>query len=301
MDKSPSSFGVHNEEAVGTLSACISSGPDWLYVLAQLYKGSNHTPLPKDKHLGVLPQGKVDESPYGWISQLKVCQLLSARPRVIYLVGLNGGNQPVTINLPELLHSGSSITTDEHPHMRIDITLLSPEEPEHTTPPLGGAHALPVATTPKTPWKPRISLRAGVDDLLDRVMADDSSHKLEHSATGKVAIAEAVMSLSHKSEAPALPIDTSSQASVEEGEASLESNPVSISPTMAAYSSHSGSPMVDLTELKTDANLAADHMLSVKRSTDLKRQQVIWELGLELCQNEAKEAAANEKAKVLYS
>ena len=59
--------------------------------------------------------------------------------------------------------------------------------------------------------------------------------------------------------------------------------------------------MVDLTELQEDANLAADHMLSVKRSTDLKRQQVIWELGVLLCQNEAKEAVANEKAKVLHS
>ena len=68
------------EEALGTLSACISSGPDWPYVFAQLYEGSNHTPLPKDKHLGILPQGKVEESPCGWISQLKVCQLLSAGP-----------------------------------------------------------------------------------------------------------------------------------------------------------------------------------------------------------------------------
>ena len=93
------------EEAVGTLSACISSGPDWPYVLAQLYEGSNHTPLPKGKHLGILPQGKVEESPYGWISQLKVCQLLSSRPQVVYLVGFNRGNQPVTINLPELLHT----------------------------------------------------------------------------------------------------------------------------------------------------------------------------------------------------
>ena len=59
--------------------------------------------------------------------------------------------------------------------------------------------------------------------------------------------------------------------------------------------------MVDLTELQTDANLAANHMLSVKRSTDLKRQQVIWELGVLLCWNEAEEAAANEKAKVLHS
>ena len=68
------------EEAVGTLSACISSGPDWPYVLAQSYEGSNHTPLPKGKHLGILPQGKVEESLFGWISQLKVHQLLSTRP-----------------------------------------------------------------------------------------------------------------------------------------------------------------------------------------------------------------------------
>ena len=50
-----------------------------------------------------------------------------------------------------------------------------------------------------------------------------------------------------------------------------------------------------------DANLATDHMLSVKRSMDLKRQRVIWELGLMLHQNEAKEAVSNEKAKVVHS
>ena len=68
------------EEAVGTLSTYICSGPNWPYALAQLYEGSSHTPLPKDKHLGILPQGKAKESPYGQISQLVVCQLLSARP-----------------------------------------------------------------------------------------------------------------------------------------------------------------------------------------------------------------------------
>ena len=162
-------------------------------------------------------------------------------------------------------------------------------------------HTIPAATTPKTPWKPRISLTAEVDDLLKQGMADDSSHESEHSATGKVAAVEAVMSLSHKSEVPAPPVDTSSQASMEEGEASLESNPVNISPIAATYSSHSGSPTVDLTELQMDANLAADHMLSVKRSTDLKRQWVIWELGVLLCWNKAEEAASNEKAKVVHS
>ena len=68
------------EEAVGTLSAYISSRPNWPYALAQLYEGSSHTPLPKDKHLGIIPWGKAEESSYGQINQLEVCQLLSARP-----------------------------------------------------------------------------------------------------------------------------------------------------------------------------------------------------------------------------
>ena len=155
------------EQALGTLSTCISSGPNLPYVLAQLYKGSNHTPLPKDKHLGVLPQGKVEKSPCGQISQLKVCQLLSTGLWVVYLVGLNGGDQPVIIDLLELLHSGSSITTDKHPHLWIDIPLPTTEEPECTTLPLGRGPATPANTIPKTPWKPRITLMAEVTDLLD--------------------------------------------------------------------------------------------------------------------------------------
>ena len=59
---------------------------------------------------------------------------------------------------------------------------------------------------------------------------------------------------------------------MEEGEASLESNPVNVSSIAATYSSCSASPLVDLTELQPEANLAANHMLSVKKSTDLKRQ-----------------------------
>ena len=66
------------EEALEILSTCISSGPDWPYILTQLYEGTNHAPLLKDKHLGILPQGKA-EGPCGQISQLEVCQLLSAR------------------------------------------------------------------------------------------------------------------------------------------------------------------------------------------------------------------------------
>ena len=260
MDKSHQAQASMMEGALRTLSACISSGPDWLYVLAQLYEGSNHTPLPKDKHLGILPQGKVEESPYGWISQLKVCQLLSAGPQVIYPVGLNRGDQSVTINLPELLHSSSSVTTDEHPYIRIDIPLPTPEEPECTTLPLGRVHATLAAITPKTPWKPKISLSAEVNDLLNWGMVDNYNHKPEHSTMGKEAATEADMPPPQKAEVPAPPLDTSSQASVEEMEASLESNPIYISPAAVACSSCSDSPTVDLMELQEDANLAANYM-----------------------------------------
>ena len=59
------------EEAVGTLSTCISSGPNWPYVLAQLYEGSNQTPLPKGKHLGILPQGRWRRALMGGLANLK--------------------------------------------------------------------------------------------------------------------------------------------------------------------------------------------------------------------------------------
>ena len=54
-------------------------------------------------------------------------------------------------------------------------------------------------------------------------------------------------------------------------------------------------------ELQEDANLAANYMLSVKMSSDLKRQQAIWEFEALLHQEKAKEAAANEKAKIIHS
>ena len=67
------------EEALGILSTWTSNGPDWPYVFIHLYENANHASLPKDKHLGYMPQGKV-ESPCGQISQLEVCQTTSHLP-----------------------------------------------------------------------------------------------------------------------------------------------------------------------------------------------------------------------------
>ena len=132
-------------------------------------------------------------------------------------------------------------------------------------------------------------------------MADDYNCKSEHSAMGKEAAMEADMPPPQKAEVPAPPLDTSSQASVEEVETSLESNPLNIYPTVATCSSHNDSPMVDLTGLQEDANLAANYMLSVKRSLDLKRQWAIQEFKALLHQQEAEEATANKKAKIIHS
>ena len=241
------------------------------------------------------------ESPHGQISQLEVHQLLSTRPWVIYPVGLNGCDQSVTIDLPELLHSGSSVTTDEHPHLQIDIPLPTPEEPEHTAPLLGRAPGTPIDNIPKTLWKPRITLTAEVNKLINQGMVDNYNCEPEHSAMGEEAAAEADIFPPPKAEVSAPPLDTSSQASVEEMETSQESNPINVYSPTAAGSNCSDSPMIDLTELQADANLATNHMLSIKMSLDLKRQQAIQDFQASLHQQEAKEATANERAKIVHS
>ena len=50
------------EEAVERLTACTSSGANWPYAPAQLCKDPHHAPLPKNRHLGILTQGKVQET-----------------------------------------------------------------------------------------------------------------------------------------------------------------------------------------------------------------------------------------------
>ena len=80
----------------------------------------------------------------------------------------------------------------------------------------------------------------------------------------------------------------------------MESNPICNSPTAVAYSSHSDSPTMDLPELQADAHLAINHMLSIKRSLDLKRQRAIQDFKMSLHQQEAEAATTNERAKIVH-
>ena len=58
---------------------------------------------------------------------------------------------------------------------------------------------------------------------------------------------------------------------------------------------------MDLLELQANTHLAINHMLSIKRSSELERQQVIWDLKALLCQQEAETAAATERANIVHS
>ena len=154
------------EEAVEKLTACPSSGTDWPYTLAQLYKGPHHTPLPKDKHLGILPQGKVEETSCGQISQLEVWQLLTTGPKVIYPIGLNGHNEPVITTLPELLDSSIRVIASEHLYLGIDIPSPPMEEPDKKVLPLSKVSTILITSPHKSPPKSEGSMTTEVSNLL---------------------------------------------------------------------------------------------------------------------------------------
>ena len=105
-----------------------------------------------------------------------------------------------------------------------------PEEQDCVNPPLGGVHATLAVATTKSSWKPRITLTAEVGNLLNWGMTEDYDYEPECSATAKEPTTKAGTSPPLKMEEAALPLDTSSQVSVVETEASMESNPAMIPP-----------------------------------------------------------------------
>ena len=287
------------EEAVEKLGACPSSGTNWPYALAQLYEGSGHAPLPKGKHLGILPQGKVEETSCGWISQLNIFQLLSACPQVVYPSGLNGYDEPIITTLPELLSSSISIITRKHPYLEIDIPPKG--ESNNKVPPIGKASIIQATNPHKSPPKLEGSITAEVKHLLDQAIMEVSSCESKQSSLEKITTVAVTTSPPRKPEVTVPPVNTSSQASIEELECSLEDIPANISPIAAVYSSRSVSPLVDLSELQANANRAIDNMLHVKRSLDVKRQRAAWELGVMLHQNKSQGATSIAMAKAVYS
>ena len=220
------------EEAVEKLATYPSSGANWPYILAQLYEGSGHAPLPKGKHLGILPQGKAEETSCGWISQLDIHQLLSAGPQVVYPSGLNGQNEPVITTLPEPLNSSVSMLSSEHPYLEINI----PPKGESDTKvlPMDEVSITQTTNPPGSSHNPEGSMATEVNHLLDQAMAEASNGRSEQPSLERITTEDPPQ----KSEATTPPVDVSSQTSGEE----KEDIPTNISPIAAIYSSRSASP-----------------------------------------------------------
>ena len=84
-------------------------------------------------------------------------------------------------------------------------------------------------------------------------------------------------------------------------EASLEGIPTSISPIAVASRPRSITPSVDAMELQGNANKALEELLTTKASIDTCRQRAIWELGMELHQNESQATESIKEAKAVCS
>ena len=125
------------EEAVGKLTAWVSSGPNWPYTLVWLHEVTCHAPLPKEGHLDILPQRGAEATPCRWISQLEVHQLLISSPQVAYPIGLNGCEEPIITSLQESLANGISLTGGESIYLEIDIPQSLAEEPDQMVLPIG--------------------------------------------------------------------------------------------------------------------------------------------------------------------
>ena len=205
------------EEAVEKLTAFTPSGANWPYALAQLCEDPHHAPLPKNKHLGVLPQGKAQEISCGWISQLEVCQLLATSPQVIYPIGLNGHDEPIITTLPELLDSGISLIVSKHIYLGINIPSFPVEEPDQKMLPLEDIPTILVTSPPKSEG----SMTTEVRNLLSQAALEASSCESQHSSPRRPTTAVIFMSSPQKPEDLPWPANTSSQASINEGEASL--------------------------------------------------------------------------------
>ena len=283
-------------EALEILTTFTSEGSNWPYILIQLYEGANHMPLPENKHLGVLHKEQT-ENPSGWVSQLKIYQLLSARQLVVFPVELNRGDQSVTINLLGPLHTGTSVTNNEHPCIEVNIPLPATKEGGCTMPPQGKQNDALMVTIPKTLWKPRITLTEEICELAARGMTDNYDQESEHSvAVDHTSQVEA--SLPQGMEELVLPLDTSSQASVKGTEASVESNPVEATLVASAHGSRSDSPVQDL---QLEVHSAINSIFTAKRTSELERQGAIRDFETLLHQHEVEAVATNEEAKVARS
>ena len=294
------------EEAVRKLSTWVSSGPDWPYALVQLNEDTCHAPLPKEGHLGIPLQGGTDMTACRRISQLEVCQLLISGLQVAYPIRLNGHKDPIITSLSKSLANGISLMGGRSIYLEINILQPMVEESDQKALPLGKCSAViiasPLKTTPPKPGR-EVSMTMEVRSLLSWVMLDTSGHGSGNSTPKRPNPVVILTPPPHKLRDLPKPVDNSSQVStlddVKMAEASLGEVPTTISPIAATPGSRSITPPADMGQLWEKANKALEELLATKSSIDACRQKVVWELGMELCQNDSKTAESIKEARAI--
>ena len=140
-----------------------------------------------------------------------------------------------------------------------------------------------------------------VNKLLSQAVLEASSCESQQSPPRRPATAVVPMSLPWRPEGLLPAADTSSQASIDEGEASLEDMSTNISPIAVISGSNSTGTSMDIAELLTNANKALDDLLNTKGSIDAKRQRAVWDLGIMLHHNESQAATTIKEARTIHS
>ena len=138
-----------------------------------------------------------------------------------------------------------------------------------------------------------------VRSLLSQAMLDMLGHRSGNSTPKRLNPVMVLTPPPHRpKELPKL-VDTSSQVStldnVKMVEVSLEGVPTTISPIAMTTRSRNVTPPADVAELWEKANKALEELLATKSSIDAHRWRAIWELGMELHQNQSKAAESFKK------
>ena len=294
------------EEAVRELTTWVSSGPNWPYTLVQLNEDTCHVPLPKEWHLGILPQGGADMTACGRISQLEVCQLPLSGLQVAYPVGLIRHEDPIITSLPKSLANSISLTGGESVYLEMDIPQPMAKVLDQKALPLSRCSPITISSPLKTSppkLEREVSMTMEVRSLLSWAMLDTSSHGSGNSTPKRPNPLVVLTPPPHKLKDLPKPVDTSSQVSalddIEMAEASLGEVPTTISPIAATSMSRSVTPPADAGQLWEKANKALEELLATKSSIDICRWKAVWELGMELCRNDSETAESIKEAKVI--
>ena len=107
------------------------------------------------------------------------------------------------------------------------------EEPDQKIPPLGKVSTILITSPHKSPPKSEGSMTTEVSNLLSQAVLEASSCEFECSSPRRSTTAAVLMTPLQKPGGPPQAVNTSSQASIKEAEASLEDIPTNISPIAA--------------------------------------------------------------------